>query len=64
MLRLNPRSQHDMSDQWLFFPCQMGEQRAFIFYDHGIRDRIDSVAPPHLLKVRVAFKQPRPEAAA
>ena len=50
-----------MSDQWIFFPCQMGEHRASIFYDHGIRDTIDSIAPPHLLKVRVAFKQPRPD---
>jgi hypothetical protein len=50
-----------MSDQWIFFPCQMGEHRASIFYDHGIRDSIDTIAPPHLLKVRVAFKQPRPD---
>lgn len=50
-----------MSDQWKFFPCQMGKHRASIFYDHGIRDSIDTVAPPHLLKVRVAFKQPRPD---
>ena len=50
-----------MSDQWIFFPCQMGEHRASIFYDHGIRDSIETIAPPHLLKVRVAFKQPRPD---
>jgi hypothetical protein len=50
-----------MSDQWIFFPCQMGEHRASIFYDHGIRDSIDTIAPPHLLRVRVAFKQPRPD---
>ncbi|MBI5686947.1 MAG: DUF695 domain-containing protein [Verrucomicrobia bacterium] len=50
-----------MSDQWIFFPCQMGEHRASIFYDHGICDSIDTIAPPHLLKVRVAFKQPRPD---
>jgi hypothetical protein len=48
-----------MSDQWKFFPCQMGERRAFIFYDHGIRDSIDTIAPPQLLKVRVTFKQRR-----
>jgi regulator of RNase E activity RraB len=51
---------HHMSDQWIFYPCQMGEHLAFIFYDHGIRDSIDAIAPPHLLKVRVAFKQPGP----
>ena len=50
-----------MSDQWIFFPCQMGEHRASIFYDHGIRDSIDTVAPRRLLKVRVAFEQPRPD---
>ncbi len=50
-----------MSDQWIFFPCQMGEHRASIFYDNGIRDSIDTIAPPHLLKVRVAFKQSRPD---
>jgi Regulator of ribonuclease activity B/Family of unknown function (DUF695) len=47
-----------MSDQWIYYPCQMGEHLAFIFYDHGIRDSIDGLAPPHLLKVRVAFKLP------
>lgn len=50
-----------MSDQWIFFPCQMGEHRASIFFDHGLRDSIDTVAPRQLLKVRVAFKQPRPD---
>lgn len=39
----------------------MDEFRAFIFYDHGISDRIDTVAPPILLKVRVEFKQARPD---
>ena len=31
-----------MSDHWEFFPCQMGDDVAFIFYDHGIRDSIDA----------------------
>jgi uncharacterized protein DUF695/regulator of ribonuclease activity B len=48
-----------MSDEWIFFPCQMGEHPASIFYDHGIRESIDGVAPQQLLKVRVAFKEPR-----
>lgn len=46
-----------MSDDWIYFPCQMGENFASIFYDHGIRDSIDTIAPPYLLKVRAAFKQ-------
>ncbi len=39
----------------------MGDNRASIFYDHGIHECIDEIAPPHLLKVRVAFKQPTPD---
>jgi hypothetical protein len=65
ILRFNPDvsqlPRHCMSDHWNFFPCQMGEHRASIFYDHGIRDSIDAIAPPQLLKMRVAFKQPRPD---
>jgi hypothetical protein len=48
-----------MSDQWRFFPCQMGEHRASIFFDYGIHESIDTAVPTHLLKVRLAFKQPR-----
>src|SRR5687768_15920252 len=50
-----------MSDQWIFFPCQIGEHTASIFFDHGIRDSIESAVPRQLLKVRVNFKQPRPD---
>src|SRR5262245_23610122 len=39
----------------------MGEHRASIFFDHGMRDSIDTLAPQQLLKVRVAFRQPRPD---
>jgi hypothetical protein len=49
-----------MSDEWLFYPCTMGEHRAFIFYDHGIRNDINQIAPLHLLKVRLTFKNQRP----
>ena len=49
-----------MSDQWIFFPCQIGEHRASILFDHGIRDSIDE-APRLFLKVRAAFKSPRPD---
>jgi len=52
---------HAMSDEWLFYPCQMGEHRALIFYDHGIRKDIDHIAPPQLLKVRLTFKDQRPD---
>jgi hypothetical protein len=50
-----------MSDEWLFYPCQMGEHRASIFFDHGIRETINQSAPSQLLKVRLTFKDPRPD---
>jgi hypothetical protein len=50
-----------MSDEWLVFPCQMGEHGAWILYNHGIRDQLAEIAPPNLLRVRVAFKRPRPD---
>lgn len=50
-----------MSDEWIFFPCQMGEQSASVFYDHGIREMIDRIPHSHLLRVRLSLKQPRPD---
>lgn len=50
-----------MSDHWEFFLCQMGEQTAFISYDHGIRKDIDKLQRPTLLKVRIAFRSPGPD---
>lgn len=50
-----------MSDEWYFFPCQMGDHRASIFYDHGIRESIDRLAPPQLLRVRVKLERPTPD---
>lgn len=47
-----------MSDQWKFFPSQMREHSASVFFEYGISDTIDQVAPAHLLKVRVTLKQP------
>ena len=48
-----------MSDDWKFYPCQMGEHTAFVFFDYGVHEAIDATAPPQLLKVRLAFRQPR-----
>lgn len=50
-----------MSDHWLFYPRNIGEHTAFIFYDHGIRETINQVAPPQLLKIGIPFKHPRPD---
>lgn len=48
-----------MSDHWEFFPCQMGESTAFIFYDHGLASEIDELDLGKLLKIRVQIKNPR-----
>ena len=50
-----------MSNQWIFYPCKIGEHSASIFYDHGIHESIDDVAPSCLLQVRIAFKHPSPD---
>ena len=47
-----------MSDHWEFYPCQMGDDRAFIFYDHGIKDILDSLEYSHALRIRVLFDDP------
>ena len=47
-----------MSEQWEFYPCQMDDHQAFIFYDHGIRDEINGFALPNALKIRVLFHRP------
>lgn len=46
-----------MSDHWESFPCQMGEDQAFILCDIGIRDEIESL-PQHLLRLRIPFQHP------
>ena len=50
-----------MSDHWEFYPCEMGEHRAFIFYDHGIRTAIDTYPHATLIKVRLAIREPTPQ---
>lgn len=49
-----------MSDEWIFYPCQMGELAASIFFDHGIGETIDVLPLPSLLKVRVGLKSEPP----
>jgi hypothetical protein len=46
-----------MSDAWEYFPCTMGEDRAFIFVDVGVAETIKQ-APPSLAKVRLAYRDP------
>jgi hypothetical protein len=50
-----------MSHDWEFFPCTMGEHRAFIFVDVGVKDTIDTDAPPRLVKIRLTYRDPRPD---
>ena len=47
-----------MSEQWEFYPCQMDDYQAFIFYDHGIREEIDGLPLANALKIRVLFRNP------
>ena len=49
----------EMSDDWRFFPCTMGEDSAFVFVDVGIATTIGS-APTNLVKARLKYKAPAP----
>lgn len=47
-----------MSEHWEFFPCQMGEHIAFIFYDHGIRETIDSFEENQQVRFDLTYRSP------
>lgn len=47
-----------MSDDWKFYPCSMGDHVGSILFDDGIAESLDDL-PAQLLRVRIAFKQPR-----
>ena len=47
-----------VSDHWEFFPCQMGAQLAFVFYDHGIRETIDSFEENQQVRFDLTYKSP------
>ena len=47
-----------MSDHWEFFPCQMGEDVAFVFYDHGIRETINSFKQDQQVRFDLTYKSP------
>ena len=48
-----------MSKKWGFYPCQIGEHRASIFFDDGIGQEIDQLTLPNALKIALAIKDPR-----
>ena len=47
-----------MSEHWEYFPCQMGENTAFIFYDHGIRESIRSIDIRQQVRFQLTYKAP------
>ncbi len=47
-----------MSDHWEFFPCQLGADKAFICYDHGISERLDDLNLPYCARLSVPFLSP------
>jgi len=48
-----------MNENWLFFPCTMGDDQAFIYLNVGIVDTI-SDAPQSLAELRLKYKSPHP----
>jgi hypothetical protein len=49
-----------VDDHWEFFPCQMGDERAFIFVDVG-GDSTVAGAPTRLVKLRLQYHRPHPD---
>ena len=47
------------ASDWKFFPCQIGEDLAFIYVDVAAGKDIRR-APPMLAKVRLTYQAPRP----
>ncbi len=48
-----------MSDQWEFYPCQMGEHIAFVFVNVSIGERLAEIGRTGQVLARVQLKQPR-----
>lgn len=59
LIKRRTEKSYEMSDEWAFYPCQMGEHTAWIFFDDGIRHDIDQDSRTNLLNVRAAFKSPQ-----
>lgn len=49
-----------MSEQWQFYPCSMGDNQAFIFFDEGIEKIIDQQAPSELVRIALTYQDPHP----
>jgi hypothetical protein len=53
-----PAKKSKGSDKWEFFPCTMGDDQAFIFFNDGISGTIDDGAPGLLVRTELKYKQP------
>lgn len=47
-----------MSDHWETFPCTMGDNVAFITYDHGIRTELDGLPFANCARFDISLKNP------
>ncbi len=47
-----------MEDHWEVYPCRMGDDEAFISYNHGVKDDIDALPASTFLKVRAQLRAP------
>ncbi len=45
-----------MTDHWEYYPCQVEDQTAFIFYDHGISETIDDLGIDTFLWLKVPLQ--------
>ncbi len=45
-----------MSDHWEYYPCQIEDKTAFIFYDHGINDIIDNIEVNQFVWIKMNLK--------
>jgi regulator of RNase E activity RraB len=48
-----------MSNEWEFFPCQIGDHIAFIFFDYGARKKLPERGLNHVTKIQLKLKLPR-----
>lgn len=49
-----------MSDNWIYYPCQMGENRAFIYYNETAKEQLENQPElNHCLRIEIDLKHPR-----
>lgn len=45
-----------MTDHWEYYPCQIEDKTAFVFYDHGIGETIDDIGINTFLWLKLPLK--------